>query len=59
MILEAYPDIINPTEECISQVKTAGEPAVPLEDGIEHDSLGYGAINGERWLNKIQSSVAC
>ena len=61
LILEAYPDIISPTEECISQVKTAlMNSAVPLEDGIEHDSRwGYGAIDGERWLNQIQSSVAC
>ena len=61
MILEAEPDLISPSEECLAQVKTAlMNSAVPLEEGIEHDSRwGYGAIDGKAWLNQIQSSVAC
>lgn len=61
LILEAQPDLINPNEECLTQVKTAlMNSAIPLEDGIEHDSRwGYGAIDGKGWLNQIQSSVAC
>ena len=61
MILEAEPDLISPSEECLAQVKTAlMNSAVPLEEGVEHDSRwGYGAIDGKAWLNQIQSSVAC
>jgi len=61
LILEAEPDLINPNEGCLTQVKTAlMNSAVPLEDGIDHHSRwGYGAIDGKGWLNQIQSSVAC
>jgi len=61
LILEAEPDLISPDEGCLTQVKTAlMNSAVPLEEGIEHDSRwGYGAIDGKAWLNQIQSSVDC
>lgn len=61
LILEAEPDLISPDEGCLTQVKTAlMNSAVPLEDGIEHDSRwGYGAIDGKAWLNQIRTSVAC
>ena len=61
LILEAEPALISPSEDCLAQVKTAlMNSAVPLEEGIEHDSRwGYGAIDGKAWLNQIQSSVAC
>ena len=61
LILEAEPNLISPSSDCLSQVKTAlMNSAVPLQDGTEHDSRwGYGAIDGKSWLDEIQSTVAC
>ena len=61
LILEAEPNLISPSSDCLSQVKTAlMNSAVPLQDGTEHDSRwGYGAIDGKGWLDEIQSTVAC
>jgi len=61
LILEAEPQLQNPDSQCILDVKTAlMNSAIPLEDGIEHDSRwGYGAINGPEWLDEIRSSNSC
>ncbi len=61
LILEAEPKLQDPDSQCILDVKTAlMNSAIPLEAGIEHDSRwGYGAINGQDWLNEIRSSNSC
>lgn len=61
LILEAEPDLVNPSSDCLGQVKVAlMKSAIPLEEGIDHDSRwGYGAIDGKGWLNQIRSSVVC
>jgi len=61
LILEAEPKLQDPDSQCILDVKTAlMNSAIPLEVGIEHDSRwGYGAINGQDWLNEIRSSNSC
>ena len=59
LILEAEPDLRDPDTQCILDVKTAlMNSANPLVDGVEHDSRwGYGAIDGESWLQEIRTSV--
>ena len=61
LILEAQPELKNPDSQCITDVKTAlMNSASPLDESKSHDSRwGYGAINGESWLNEIRSSGAC
>ena len=61
LVLEAQPSLIEPSEDCILQVKYAlKNPSVPLDGDIDHDSRwGYGAIDGVGWLNEIQSNVQC
>lgn len=62
LILEAEPQLQNtPSLECISDVKTAlMNSAVPLESGVSHDSRwGYGAVNGQNWLDEIRSNDLC
>ncbi len=61
LILEAEPKLQDPDSQCILDVKTAlMNSAIPLEAGIEHDSRwGYGAINGQDWLDEIRSSNSC
>ena len=61
MIIEAQPELKNPDSQCITDVKTAlMNSASPLDESKSHDSRwGYGAINGESWLNEIRSSGAC
>ena len=61
LILEAEPQLQDPDSQCILDVKTAlMNSAIPLEAGIEHDSRwGYGAINGQDWLDEIRSSNSC
>ena len=62
LILEAEPQLMNdPDLDCIEQVKNAlMQSAVPLDTGVEHDARsGYGAIDGQGWLNEIRKSVIC
>ena len=61
LILEAKPSLLQPDADCLSQVKSAlMNSAVPLTDGIGHDARwGYGAIDGNAWLEEIESSVVC
>ena len=61
LILEAEPQLKNPSLECIEDVKTAlMNSAMPLESGESHNSKwGYGAINGQNWLDEIRSTVVC
>ena len=61
LVLEAQPSLIEPSEDCILQVKYAlKNSSVPLDGKIDHDSRwGYGAIDGVGWLNEIQSNVQC
>ena len=62
LILEAEPQLMNNTDlDCIEDVKNAlMQSAVPLESGVEHDlRWGYGALNGQNWLNEIRSSDIC
>ena len=61
LILEAEPHLKNPDSSCIFEVKTAlMNSAMPLEDGNTHDSRwGYGAINGEDWLEEIRLTGSC
>jgi serine protease AprX len=61
LILEAKPSLLQPDADCLNQVKSAlMNSAVPLDDGIAHDARwGYGAIDGNAWLEEIESSVVC
>ncbi len=63
LILEAEPQLMNdPDLECIEQVKIAlMQSAVPLDSGESGHDLrsGYGAINGQGWLDEIRESVIC
>ena len=61
LILEAKPGLLQPNADCIGQVKSAlMNSAVPLNDEIDHDARwGYGAIDGNAWLEEIESSVVC
>ena len=62
LILEAEPQLQNsPSLECIEDVKVAlMNSADPLESGVSHDSKwGYGAINGQNWLDEIRSNDLC
>lgn len=61
LVLEAQPSLIEPSEDCLLQVKYAlKNSSVPLDENIDHDSRGgYGAIDGIGWLNEIQSNVQC
>ena len=62
LILEAEPQLKdNPSLECIEDVKTAlMNSATPLETGESHNAKwGYGAINGQNWLDEIRATGLC
>jgi serine protease AprX len=62
LILEAEPQLQDsPSLECIGEVKVAlMNSADPLDSEISHDSRwGYGAINGQNWLDEIRSNNLC
>tara|TARA_B100000925_G_scaffold206196_1_gene156755 strand:+ start:2317 stop:3540 length:1224 start_codon:yes stop_codon:yes gene_type:complete len=61
LILEAEPQLKNPSLECIFEVKTSlMNSAVPLDADVgHHPRWGYGAVDGEAWLDELRSSYAC
>ena len=60
LILEAEPSLRHPSLDCIDDMKMALMNSVSADSGIVHDNkAGYGAINGQNWLDEIRSSGAC
>jgi len=60
LILEAEPGLRQPSLDCIEDVKMALMNSVIAQSGNVHDNkAGYGAINGQNWLDEIRSAETC
>jgi serine protease AprX len=60
LILEAEPGLRQPSMDCIEDMKIALMNSVIAQSGNGHDTkVGYGAINGQDWLDEIRSEETC
>jgi len=60
LILEAEPELRQPSLDCIENMKMALMNSTIASSGNVHDNkAGYGAINGQKWLEEIRSSETC